>query len=145
MDVGQDERDPSGNLSVVKSAPFTLDWALTPPPLGKFQSQTAFFSSVQLPLVINLLKNADLDAGLVAGVTWMDTWMQTWRLDCMLYPHNAVPLDWMLHPSHSVPFMCLFPVYFQSQMLQSPGWTAGCRTGCWTLVTLMFNLVQSLS
>ena len=31
MDVRLDERDPSGNLSVEKSAPFTLDWALTSP------------------------------------------------------------------------------------------------------------------
>ena len=31
MDVRYDEINPSGDLSGAKSAPFTLDWALTPP------------------------------------------------------------------------------------------------------------------
>ena len=43
------ERDPSGNLFVAKSAPLTLDWALTPPPFGKVPKLVHFFS-VQLPL-----------------------------------------------------------------------------------------------
>ena len=49
--------DPSGNLSVAKSAPFTLDLAMTPPPLWESSKVSLlFFSAASLePLLFFLI------------------------------------------------------------------------------------------
>ena len=44
MDARLDERDPSGNLSVAKSAPFNFGWGHDPPaPFGKSPKLSHFF------------------------------------------------------------------------------------------------------